>query len=89
MHNSGFLLNSSSMHSGKKYCLFQLFFNVFDMFVEQKKEIMYCKWNTACTGRPDFDLFPACSILSNLLLFLFTSLCVCTNHNNLNLLLIN
>ena len=30
-----------------KYCLFQLFLQCFEIFVEQTKEIMYRKWNTA------------------------------------------
>ena len=47
-----------------KYCLY---LQRFGIFVEQTKEIMYWKWNTALLhGRADLDFWPACSVLSYL-----------------------
>ena len=63
-----------------KYCLC---LQCFDIFVEQTKEIMYwkCQWNTALLA----DMIWTCGQL-----FLFClHLCMRTNHNNLNFLLIN
>ena len=58
------------------------------MFFEQTKEIIYWKWNTALL----VDLIWICDkhvLFGNIFGCFCLHLCMCTNHNNFNFLLIN
>ena len=63
------------------YCLFQSFLKCFDIFLEQTKEIMYWKWNTALTGWH--------VLFRHIFYYFCLHMCAPTNHNNVNFLLIN
>ena len=60
-----------------------------DIFAEQLREIMYFKWDTALLA----DLIWTCGqhvLFHNIFVcFITLCVCVCTNHKNLNFLLID
>ena len=68
-----------------KYCLF---LHCFDMLVENTKEIMYQKWNRTLLADLIWTGGQHVLFFNGFVLFLFT-LCMHTNHNNPNFLLIN